>query len=88
MLAPPAAPGASARIIDYKSTLIDLPILEYRPYRSFASNQSSTLLFQLFAAADIPHSAKMVAPAGAPVPDLRTVYSVGLRMLFDWRYYP
>jgi len=30
----------------------------------------------------------VVSPAGDPLPDLRTVWSIGLRMVFDWRYYP
>jgi len=30
----------------------------------------------------------VVSPAGAPGIDLRTVWSVGLRLVFDWRYYP
>jgi hypothetical protein len=88
VIAPSATPGGSVRLVDYKSTLFDLPILEYRTYRSFASEQSSTLLFQLFASADVPHSAQTVSPVGAPTPDLKTVWSVGLRLLFDWRYYP
>jgi hypothetical protein len=88
VLAAPAVAGASARLVDYKSVLVDLPILEYRPYRSFASNQSSTLLFQLFAGVDVPYSEKVAGPTGAPTPDLHNVYSIGLRMVFDWRYYP
>jgi hypothetical protein len=88
ILADPATPGGPARVIDYKSIAFDLPILEYRPYRSFASNQSSSVLFQLFAGADVPHSANVVSPAGSPTPDLHTVWSIGLRLVFDWRYYP
>jgi hypothetical protein len=88
VIAPAATPGGSARLIDYKSTSIDLPILEYRPYRSFASDQSTTLLMQLFVAADIPYKVSVAAPTGAPEPDLNTVYSIGIRLLFDWRYYP
>jgi len=88
VIAPGATPGDPVRVVDYKSTFFDLPILEYRPYRSFASNQSSSVVFQLFAGADVPNSANVVSPAGAPNVDLRTVYSVGLRMVFDWRYYP
>jgi hypothetical protein len=37
VLAPSATPGIPSSIIEYKSVLFDLPILEYRPYRSFAS---------------------------------------------------
>jgi hypothetical protein len=50
-------------------------------------NQSSSVMFQLFAAADNPRGAQVVFPVGAPVPDLHTIWSVGLRMMFDWRYY-
>ena len=46
------------------------------------------MLFQLFAAADVPYGANVVAPAGAPTVNLRTAWSVGLRLVFDWRYYP
>jgi hypothetical protein len=88
VLANPASPGASARVVDFKSIAFDLPIVEYRPYRAFGSNQSSSLLFQLFTGIDVPHSAKVVTPAGAPTPNLSTVYSFGIRLLFDWRYYP
>ena len=88
IIASSVAPGGPARLIQYKSILFDMPILEYRPYRSFSSNQSTALLFQLFAAADVPRAASVVSPAGDPMPDLRTVWSVGLRLVFDWRYYP
>jgi hypothetical protein len=39
VLAPSATPGIPSSIIEYKSVLFDLPILEYCPYRSFASKQ-------------------------------------------------
>jgi hypothetical protein len=88
VIAPSASPGGAVRLIEYKSILYELPILEYRPYRSFASNQSTTLLFQLYAAWDVPYSASVVTPVGAPMASLNTVRSIGLRMSFDWRYYP
>lgn len=88
VVAPSATPGSAPRVISYKSTMFDVPILEYRPYRSFSSNQSSTVLVRLFGAADVPHSGEVVAPVGAPNVDLRTVWSVGLRFMFDCRYYP
>ena len=88
VLAPGAVPNGPPRVVDYTSTAFDLPILEYHPYRSFASNQSSTLLFQLFTDWDVPHSSSVVSPVGAANVELRTVWSVGLRMVFDWRHYP
>ena len=87
LLAPPVPPATVGRVVNFKSTYFDLPILEYRPYRAFSANQSSTVLFQLFAGADVPYGASVEAPIGAPPPSLRTVWSVGVRMTFDWRYY-
>lgn len=73
-------------IMNVKSTYIDFPILEYRPFRSFSNNQSSSVIFQLFGGLQIPYDAHMVNP-DFPLPELRNVWSVGLRMVFDWRYY-
>jgi hypothetical protein len=87
MLVPGAAAGDPVRVVRFKSTLYDLPILEYRPYRAFSSNQSSSVMFQLFTSADVPRKGSVDSPPGAPVPDLHTVWSIGLRLLFDWRYY-
>jgi hypothetical protein len=80
--------GGEARVVQYKSTAYDMPILAFRPYRSFSSNQSSELVFQVFAALDVPHGASVVSPPGAPGVDLHDVWSVGIRLVFDWRYYP
>jgi hypothetical protein len=87
LVAPPVPPATLGRAVNFKSTYFDLPILEYRPYRAFSANQSSSVLFQLFAGADVPYGASVEAPIGAPPPSLRTVWSVGVRMTFDWRYY-
>jgi hypothetical protein len=75
------------RVVDYKSVFLDLPILEYRPYRSFSSNQSSSVAFQVFAGVDLPYDDSVEYPKGAPPVSLDPVYSIGLRMVFDWRYY-
>ncbi len=75
------------RIINYKSIYFELPIVEYRPYRSFSSNQSSEVVFQFFAGIDIPYDYSVERPIGGTPADLQNVYSIGLRMLFDWRYY-
>ena len=86
LIAPPSA-GSPLSIVDYKSTYYDLPILEYRPFRSFASNQSSSVMFQLFGGIDVPYGYTTVAPQGGPSVKLSPTYSLGLRMVFDWRYY-
>jgi len=85
LVAPTTEPGVPLRLVNFKSISFDMPIVEYRPYRSFSSNQSSSLLFQLYAGADVPYSASYEA-TGASV-DLKTIWFLGLRMVFDWRYY-
>ena len=87
VLAPGVGDGP-ARVVSYRSTALDVPILEYRAYRSFSSNQSSAVLVQVFTAYDLPHSADVVSPPGAPSVELHDVWSVGIRLVFDWRYYP
>ena len=87
MAVPGATPGAEPRVVDFKSILFDLPILEYRPYRAFDTKQSSAVLIQLYAAADVPKSTTVTYPPGAPGVKLETVHSIGLRLIFDLRRY-
>jgi len=87
LAAPSDPPGGLGRVVDYKSVFLDMPIVEYRPYRSFSSNQSSSVIFQLFAGADFPYDEKVKSPKDAPPISLDPVYSLGVRMVFDWRYY-
>jgi hypothetical protein len=87
LAAPAASPGNPGRVVNYKSFFLDIPILEYRPYRAFSSNQSSEVVFKLFAGMDFPYGESVTNPPGAPPVNLDPVYSLGLRMTFDWRYY-
>jgi hypothetical protein len=87
LLAPSAEPGGLGRVIDFKSIAYDIPIVEYRVYRAFSTDQSSSVQFQLFGTVDVPYGSSVASPAGAPDADLRPVWSLGLRMTFDWRYY-
>ena len=84
---PSATPGGDPRVVDFKSIHFDLPILEYRPYRAFDTKQSSAVLIQLFAGADVPQHTKVTYPVGAPGVKFETIYSIGLRVIFDWRHY-
>ena len=87
LLAPGEPPGTGPRVIEFESTYLEFPILEYRPYRSFDTTQSSALILQLFGGVDIPNNGKVVLPPGAPGLKLDTVYSIGVRLVFDWRRY-
>jgi hypothetical protein len=87
LIAPATIPGGVPTLVDFKSIFYELPILEYRPWRAFDTQQSSATIIQLFVGADVPHGVKVVSPIGAPPPHTKTVYSVGLRAIFDWRRY-
>jgi hypothetical protein len=86
LLAPGVTPG-TLRVIDFNSTYLDFPVLEYRPYRAFDTTQTSELMLQLYVGVDMPHSESVVYPPGAPGVDMERVYSIGVRLIFDWRRY-
>jgi hypothetical protein len=77
----------NATLITYRSTQLEFPVVEYRPFRTFSTDQSSSLVIQLQFGVDIPHSESVIAPEDATVPELKPVWFVGLRTAFDWRYY-
>ena len=72
----------------YRSWQMDLPIVEYRPFRTFATNTALTGSLQLGFGFDFPNNAHLVDPPGAPGPDLGTSWFVYLKVAFDGRYYP
>jgi hypothetical protein len=74
-------------LITFKSTQLDFPVVEYRPFRTFSLDQSSSLVIQLNVGVDIPHSETVIAPEGSSVPDLDAIWYIGMRFAFDWRYY-
>ena len=62
-VAPGDMPG-SIHLVGVRSTAIELPIVELRPYRQYSANQSSALLLQVFTGVDIPRGGQVVLPAG------------------------
>ena len=83
------APNGDSKlaIATYRSTRIEFPFLEYRPFRDFATAQSSKIFIQLYGGVDIPHNAELSTPSDLVLPELNNVWFVGIRMAFDWRYY-
>ncbi len=79
--------STTSQLVRYSSTKFDFPILEFRPFRTFSLNQSSSLLVQLTGGFDIPFSPGVIVPVGEPAADLRTVWYAGVRIVFDWRKY-
>ena len=47
----------------------------------------AVLIFSFFAGIEVPQSSTVTWPPGAPGVSLETIYSIGLRMIFDWRRY-
>ena len=76
-------------IISYRSTQIEFPILEYRPFRSFDADQRSSLFIQFFGGVDFSHNVEVLETVLGTdtTPELKTVWSLGLRLVFDWRHY-
>lgn len=87
LIIPPTRPGEGSTLIDLQSIRFEFPVLEYRPFRTFSQDQSASLVLQLFTGFEVPTSVSVVSPAGAPEPDVGTIWLLGLRMAFDWRYY-
>jgi hypothetical protein len=70
------------------SIQLEFPVIEYRPFRTFSSEQSSSIVFQLYGAVDIPSRTSLVAPLeGEKSVSVEPVWLIGGRMAFDWRYY-
>jgi len=84
----PGVPPNNATVLALASTQFEFPIVEYRPFRSFSLDQSSSLLIQLYYAIDVPNGTGTVTePVGAPAPGLQNIQMLGLRVVFDWRHY-
>jgi hypothetical protein len=78
---------SGTQLLSYASTKFDFPLLEYRPFRTFSLDQTSSLMFQLTGGFDVPHSATVIYPVGEPLPELKPVWNIGVRVIFDWRHY-
>jgi hypothetical protein len=74
-------------VISFRSTQLEFPIVEYRPFHMFSSDQTAGLMVQLFGGVDIPGKVTLVSPANIPTPSVRSIPVLGLRVVFDWRYY-
>jgi hypothetical protein len=87
LLPTPGVAPLNRTLVAVRSIQVDFPILEYRPFRSFSRNQTSSVLIQFYAGFDRPIDTSVVSPVGAPTPDLRTIGLTGIRVAFDWRHY-
>jgi hypothetical protein len=79
--------NGGSSVVEYRSTRFDFPILEYRPFRKFSEEQSSSVIVQLNAGVDIPHNATTIIPVGGKVPPMKNIWYAGIRVIFNWRQY-
>ncbi|MBI3219981.1 MAG: hypothetical protein HYZ44_10745 [Bacteroidetes bacterium] len=82
----PTSPNTLA-IVTYKSIKYDFPFLEYQPVRSFSQSQSSALKLQFSFGVDTPFKMSTVTPANQTELDLKPIWYVSARLIFNWRYY-
>jgi hypothetical protein len=75
------------KFVSMRSTQIDIPFLEYRPFRTFSKRQTASLLLQFFAGVDIPGKMTVLNPEGSTPVRVKTIWSGGVRLAFDWRFY-
>ncbi|HEU4384105.1 MAG TPA: hypothetical protein VFR85_11475 [Anaeromyxobacteraceae bacterium] len=74
-------------VMQFKSVALEFPVLEWTPFRTFATQLSFAYQIQLGFAVDIPVSLDVVAPAGAKAVWFDPSWAVFLRMQFDARYF-
>jgi hypothetical protein len=75
------------KFIAMRTTQLEFPFLEYRPVRTFSKRQSASLVLQLYAGVDLPGKAHVIDSPEIPVPPMQTIWTGGVRLSFDWRYY-
>ncbi|MEI7501084.1 MAG: hypothetical protein WCK84_11640 [Bacteroidota bacterium] len=71
------------------TTRFEFPIVEYRPFRTYSSRQTGSLLFQLLAGFDVPGKRSQAVKEHPDIglPATRTIWYAGIRLVFDYRYY-
>jgi hypothetical protein len=74
-------------LVSLRSVQLEFPVVEYMPFRTFATNQSSSLVLQMFGAVDIPTKTTVVYSPGGGEVATKSVWQIGLRAAFRWRNY-
>ena len=78
---------SDAYLVTYRSTKWDFPFLEYQPTRTFSNNQSTTIKAQLSFGVDVPTKVETIAPLTSDDLQLKSIWYLGLRVIFHWRRY-
>jgi len=74
-------------VVSERSLALAFPVLEWTPFRAFATQLTFTTAIQLGFGVEVPLSTDVVYPEGAAAVDPPPVWSVFLRGQFDGRYF-
>jgi hypothetical protein len=75
------------KFVSMRSTQLDFPFLEYRPFKTFSKRQCASLLLQFYTGVDIPGKMTVMQPEGSAPVAVKTIWMGGVRLAFDWRFY-
>jgi hypothetical protein len=78
---------AGGILADLRTIQLEFPFIEYMPFRTFASDQSSSLVIQIFGSIDFPTKVSNTYPSIEPPLNLQNVWQIGMRAAFRWRHY-
>jgi hypothetical protein len=74
-------------VVSQKSLALAFPIVEWTPFREFATQLTFAGCLQLGFGMEVPFETRVVYPEGAPTPDAPLSWSIFLRGQFDGRYF-
>jgi hypothetical protein len=74
-------------VLSYQSVNLTFPVVEWTPFRSFATRLAFAVKLQLGLGVELPSSVRPLYPAGASLPPTPPTWSVFLRGSFDGRYF-
>jgi hypothetical protein len=84
---PPQPDGNSGGIANLKSVQLNFPVLEWTPFRTFATQLVFVAALQLGFGVELPISAPIVYPEGLGNASLGPSWSIFLRGTFEGRYF-
>ncbi len=79
--------GPQYGVLALKSLALEFPVLEWTPFRTFATQIAFSLQFQLGFGVELPLSKQVLYPAGQTAPAVPPSWSVFLRLQSDGRYF-
>ncbi|HWE22342.1 MAG TPA: hypothetical protein VG496_00250, partial [Myxococcales bacterium] len=79
--------GSQYGVVALKSLALGFPIVEWTPFRTFATQVAFGLQLQLGFGLEVPLSTQLKYPTGPAAPDIPTSWNVFFRIQADGRYF-